>query len=102
MTEVHPPPSHGDNGPEYASGALQLWAKNNDIQIAYIQLGNSQQNAYIERYNRTVRYDCVSEHLFESINDVQDFPRLGHGLTITNALTWALVALLQCKNRPAT
>ncbi|GEM_PF-21943 len=45
-----------DNGPEYISGALQAWAQNRSISLEYIQPGRPQQNAYIERYNRTVRY----------------------------------------------
>ena len=28
--------------------------------------------AYIERYNRTVRYDWLAHYLFESIDEVQD------------------------------
>ncbi len=62
-----------DNGPEYTSGALQAWAERNDIGLDYIQPGNPQQNAYIERYNRTVRYDWLNHYLFGSIAEVQDF-----------------------------
>lgn len=62
-----------DNGPEYISGALQTWANNRGIRVEYIQPGNPQQNAYIERYNRTVRYDWLSQYLFDSIEEVQDF-----------------------------
>lgn len=40
-----------DNGPEYISDTLKNWAKQQDIRLDYIQLGNPQQNAYIERYN---------------------------------------------------
>ena len=61
-----------DNGPEYISGALQQWAENNGIKLDYIQPGNPQQNAYIERYNRTVRYDWLAQLLFDSIEEVQD------------------------------
>ncbi|MFZ6722706.1 integrase core domain-containing protein, partial [Undibacterium sp. Ji49W] len=32
-----------------------------------------QQNAYVERYNRTVRYDWLAHHLFDTVNEVQDF-----------------------------
>lgn len=60
-----------DNGPEYISHKLQNWAKTNDIILEYIQPGNPQQNAYIERYNRTVRYDWLAHHLFETIDEVQ-------------------------------
>ena len=62
-----------DNGPEYISGALAAWAEKKGIQMEFIQPGNPQQNAYIERYNRTVRYDWLSLHCFESINEVQDY-----------------------------
>lgn len=61
-----------DNGPEYISHLLKSWAKDNDIQIDYIQPGNPQQNAYIERYNRTVRYDWLNQSLFDSLEDVQN------------------------------
>jgi len=49
------------------------WAKERDIRIDFIQPGNPQQNAYVERYNRTVRYDWLAHHLFDSIDDMQDF-----------------------------
>jgi len=62
-----------DNGPEYISGALQAWAKKRGINLDYIQPGKPQQNAYIERYNRTVRYDWLAQHLFTSIAQVQDY-----------------------------
>lgn len=63
-----------DNGlPEYVSAALMNWAEQRGIRLDYIQPGKPQQNAYIERYNRTVRYDWLSQYLFESIAEVQEF-----------------------------
>ena len=62
-----------DNGPEYISGALTTWAEQRGIEIRYIQPGKPQQNAYVERYNRTVRYDWLSHYLFDSVAEVQDF-----------------------------
>ena len=32
-----------------------------------------QQNAYIERYNRTIRYSWLSKHLFDTLEEVQDY-----------------------------
>ena len=61
-----------DNGPEYISGVLMAWANRHGIQIEFIQPGNPQQNAYIERFNRTVRYDWLTHFLWESIEQVQD------------------------------
>ena len=62
-----------DNGPEYISGRLSAWAEKRGIRLEHIQPGNPQQNAYIERYNRTVRYDWLGQYLFESIEEVQGF-----------------------------
>jgi len=61
-----------DNGPEYLSGALQTWAAQRGIGLQYIQPGKPQQNAYIERFNRTVRYDWLAQLLFSSIEEVQE------------------------------
>ena len=62
-----------DNGPEYISGQLLAWAEKQGIRIEHIQPGKPQQNAYVERYNRTVRYDWLNQYLFDSIEEVQDF-----------------------------
>lgn len=62
-----------DNGPEYISGTLAKWADEKDVELLFIQPGNPQQNAYIERYNRTVRYDWLSHYIFDSIAEVQDY-----------------------------
>ncbi len=62
-----------DNGPEYISGALTTWADERGIELAYIQPGKPQQNAYIERYNRTVRYEWLSQYLFDTIDEVRDY-----------------------------
>jgi len=62
-----------DNGPEFISHEFTQWAKRKEIRIEYIQPGKPQQNAYIERHNRTIRYSWVSKHLFETIEEVQDY-----------------------------
>ena len=61
-----------DNGPEYISQMLADWAEDRGIRLDFIQPGNPQQNAYVERYNRTVRYDLLTHYLFESIEEVQN------------------------------
>lgn len=60
-----------DNGPEYISHKLKEWADQLGIALVYIQPGNPQQNAYVERFNRTVRYDWLSQEIFETIEEVQ-------------------------------
>ena len=62
-----------DNGPEFISHEFTAWAKREGIRIDYIQPGNPQQNAYIERANRTIRSGWVSKHLFDTLDEVQDY-----------------------------
>ena len=60
-----------DSGPEYIAQSLVDWANNQRITLMYIQPGKPTQNAYIERFNRTVRYEWLDLHLFESIAQAQ-------------------------------
>ena len=62
-----------DNGPENISGAVQSWAAQRHIRIDYIQPGKPQQNAYIERFNRTVRYEWLSQYYWADLEEVQLF-----------------------------
>jgi len=63
-----------DNGPEYISDLLKAWAAKQDVMLDFIQPGNPQQNAYVERYNRTVRYDWLAQYIFNSIHQEQEHP----------------------------
>lgn len=56
-----------DNGPEYVSSTLTGWAETQGIALNYIQLGKPQQNAYVERYKRTVRHEWLDLYIFDSI-----------------------------------
>jgi putative transposase len=62
-----------DNGPEYISGKLMAWAEQRNILLTHIQPGKPQQNAYVERYNRTVRLEWLGRYMFDSIREVQDY-----------------------------
>ena len=62
-----------DNGPENISGLIQTWAERKGIRLQYIQPGNPQQNAYVERFNRTVRYEWLSQYLWEDLEEVRLF-----------------------------
>jgi putative transposase len=62
-----------DNGPENISGTLQRWAEQVGIEFQYIQPGKPQQNAYVERFNRTVRYEWLSQYYWSDLDEVRDF-----------------------------
>ncbi len=48
------------------------WAEGQGVTIQHIQPGQPQQNAYIERYNRTVRHEWLDQYIIESIEEAQD------------------------------
>ena len=61
-----------DNGHEYISQTMENWAASRGITLWFTQPGNPQQNAYIERFNRTMRYELLSANMFTSIEQAQD------------------------------
>ncbi len=61
-----------DNGPEMTSQQFVDWAQTQDIHIRYIQPGKPNQNAFIERFNRTYREEVLDAHLFDNIHQVQE------------------------------
>lgn len=71
-TRGKPKSLRSDNGPEFISKSFAKWAILNDIELRFTQPGNPQQNAYIERFNRTVRYDWLNLFLYDDIYQVQD------------------------------
>jgi putative transposase len=61
-----------DNGPEILSQAFIDWCESHEVQIRYIQPGKPNQNAFVERFNRTYRDEVLDVHLFESLNQVRE------------------------------
>ena len=61
-----------DNGPEFTSKWFQLWLKETGIDWSPIQKGSPQQNAIIERFNRTYREDVLDASLFNSLDHARD------------------------------
>jgi transposase InsO family protein len=67
-----PPPSQSKIPnvlwPEYVSGKL-MECRETGIALSYIQPSKPQQNAYVERYDRTVRDEWLEQHIVESIEE---------------------------------
>jgi putative transposase len=56
-----------DNGPELTAEAFVEWCGAQRIAIGYIQPGKPDQNAFIERFNRTFREEVLDAYLFDSL-----------------------------------
>jgi putative transposase len=60
-----------DNGPEFISKALDLWAYENNVKLRFIQPVKPVQNAYIESFNGKFREECLNEHVFVNLHSAQ-------------------------------
>ncbi len=60
-----------DNGPEMISQTFTEWAGARGIAVRYIQPGKPNQNAFIERFNRTCRTEVLDAHLFANLQQMQ-------------------------------
>ena len=61
-----------DNGSEMTSNNFVSWCHENDIEIIYIQPGKPNQNAYIERFNRSFRTEILDAHIFHTLEQVRE------------------------------
>lgn len=62
----------GDNGPEMMSKHFRLWLDKHKITWSAIPKGSPQENAIVERFNRTYREDVLDANLFTSIRNAQE------------------------------
>ena len=61
-----------DNGPEFLSHEFKDWMKENGVLIQYIQPGKPNQNAFIERFNRSYRHEVLDLYLFRNLSEVRE------------------------------
>lgn len=60
-----------DNGPELTAQVFTDWCHEHEIALRYIQPGKPDQNAFIERFNRSYREEILDVYIFTAISEVQ-------------------------------
>ena len=61
-----------DNGPEFISHKLDVWCKENNISLVFIQPGKPTQNAIVERCNGNIRKELLNPNIFRSIVEMRE------------------------------
>ncbi|CAA9365330.1 MAG: Integrase [uncultured Chloroflexia bacterium] len=69
LVAQHGRPVHlrSDNGAEFVATAVQLWLVEYGVETLYIEPGKPWQNGKEERFNGTVRDECLNLHVFGSL-----------------------------------
>ena len=61
-----------DNGPEFLADRFASWCADRGIALRYIQPGQPNQHAFVERFNRTFRHEVLDAYVFESLDQVRE------------------------------
>ncbi len=60
-----------DQGSEFVSRDLDLWAYANGVTLDFSRPGKPTDNAFIEAFNSKVRSECLNAHWFMSLDDAR-------------------------------
>ncbi len=60
-----------DNGSEFISRDLDLWAYQRDVVLDFSRPGKPTDNAFIESFNGKFRAECLNTHWFMSLDDAR-------------------------------
>ena len=61
-----------DNGSEFASRLVDLWAYQRKVQINFIRPGKPTDNGHVESFNGSFRDECLNSHWFISMSDAKE------------------------------
>lgn len=61
-----------DNGPEFASHALEAWAYQRGVKLNFIRPGKPTENGYIESFNGKFRDECLNESWFNTLQEARE------------------------------
>jgi putative transposase len=65
-----------DNGSEFASQAMDLWAYRNGVRIDFSRPGKPTDNAFVESFNGTLRAECLDAHWFATLAEAKQLIEL--------------------------
>ena len=60
-----------DNGPEFISKELDLWAYANQVTLDFSRPGKPTDNAFAEAFNARFRQECLNQHWFLTLADAR-------------------------------
>ena len=60
-----------DNGSEFTRHALDQWAYARGVKLSFIDPRKPVQNAYVESFNGTFRFECLDAHWFRGLVDAR-------------------------------
>ena len=60
-----------DNGAEFTSPIMDLWAYQNGVRIDFSRPGKPTDNAHVESFNGTLRAECLDAHWFTSLGEAK-------------------------------
>lgn len=66
-----------DNGSEFISRDLDLWAYQKDVVLDFSRPGKPTDNSYIESFNGKFRAECLNTHWFRTLDDARQ--KMEHG-----------------------
>ena len=61
-----------DNGTEFQSKAMDVWAYQHGVQLDFIRPGRPTENGYIESFNGRLRDECLNVQVFFTVADARD------------------------------
>ena len=61
-----------DQGSEFVSRDLDLWAYQNNVVLDFSRPGKPTDNAFIEAFNGRFRAECLNAHWFLTLADAQE------------------------------
>lgn len=87
-----------DNGAEFCSRAMDVWAYQNGVKLDFIRPGRPVENGFIESFNGRLRDECLNASLFFHLTDPSKRLKLGaRTITLSDLMArWA-----GCRRQPA-